>query len=78
MQRMAAQRERLRQQDRKKRIDHDAADELAAELADRPDRFSDDGLHPSEPSQRRLAKIIAGALAPRLAAKALPAPGMDD
>jgi hypothetical protein len=28
--------------------------------------FSDDGLHPSEPSQRRLAKIIAGALTPSL------------
>jgi lysophospholipase L1-like esterase len=29
--------------------------------------FSDDGLHPSESSQRRLAKLIAGELAPRLA-----------
>ena len=29
--------------------------------------FSDDGLHPSETSQRRLAKIIAAALTPRLA-----------
>ena len=32
----------------------------------RPDMFADDGLHPSEPSQRRLAKIIAGAITPRL------------
>ena len=32
-----------------------------------PDMFSSDGLHPSETSQRRLAKIIAGALTPRLA-----------
>jgi lysophospholipase L1-like esterase len=31
--------------------------------------FSDDGLHPSEPSQRRLAKIIAGALTPHVAAR---------
>ena len=33
----------------------------------RPDMFSADGLHPSETSQRRLAKVIAGALTPRLA-----------
>jgi lysophospholipase L1-like esterase len=33
----------------------------------RPDMFSEDGLHPSEPSQRRLAKIIAGTLVPRMA-----------
>jgi lysophospholipase L1-like esterase len=39
----------------------------------RPDMFSDDGLHPSENSQRRLAKIIAGALAPHVAARASPA-----
>ena len=32
----------------------------------RPEMFSDDGLHPSEGSQRRLAKIIAAALAPKL------------
>ena len=32
----------------------------------RPGMFSDDGLHPSEPSQRRLAKIIAGTLVPRV------------
>jgi lysophospholipase L1-like esterase len=36
----------------------------------RPDMFADDGLHPSEPSQRRLAKIIAGALTPHLASAA--------
>jgi len=33
----------------------------------RLDMFSSDGLHPSETSQRRLAKIIAGALTPRIA-----------
>jgi lysophospholipase L1-like esterase len=33
----------------------------------RPDMFSEDGLHPSEPSQRRLAKIIAGTLVPKVA-----------
>ena len=33
----------------------------------RLDMFSNDGLHPSETSQRRLAKIIAGAMTPRLA-----------
>jgi hypothetical protein len=31
--------------------------------------FSNDGLHPSETSQRRLAKIIAGALTPPLAGR---------
>jgi lysophospholipase L1-like esterase len=36
----------------------------------RADMFADDGLHPSEPSQRRLAKIIAGALTPHLASAA--------
>jgi lysophospholipase L1-like esterase len=35
--------------------------------------FSDDGLHPSESSQRRLAKVIAGELAPRLGAAVFPA-----
>jgi lysophospholipase L1-like esterase len=29
--------------------------------------FSSDGLHPSETSQRRLAKIIAAAMTPRIA-----------
>ena len=33
----------------------------------RLDMFSSDGLHPSETSQRRLAKIIAGAMTPRIA-----------
>ena len=37
----------------------------------RPDMFADDGLHPSEASQRRLAKMIADRLAPGLA----PTPG---
>ena len=37
----------------------------------RPEMFADDGLHPSEPSQRRLAKIIAGAITPRLSGAAL-------
>ena len=36
-------------------------------VSPRPEMFADDGLHPSEPSQRRLAKIIAGAFAPHLA-----------
>jgi lysophospholipase L1-like esterase len=36
--------------------------------------FSNDGLHPSETSQRRLAKIIAGALTPLLAARGLAKP----
>lgn len=39
----------------------------------RPDMFSSDGLHPSESSQRRLAKVIAGELTPRLARPAQPA-----
>ena len=33
----------------------------------RVDMFSSDGMHPSETSQRRLAKIIAGAMTPRIA-----------
>jgi len=33
----------------------------------RLDMFSNDGLHPSETSQRRLAKIIAGEMTPRIA-----------
>ena len=32
----------------------------------RPDMFADDGLHPSEPSQRKLAKMIANRLTPLL------------
>jgi hypothetical protein len=36
--------------------------------------FSDDGLHPSETSQRRLAKIIAGVLTPPLACTLQPPP----
>jgi lysophospholipase L1-like esterase len=35
--------------------------------------FSDDGLHPSETSQRRLAKIITRALAPHVTAHLSPA-----
>ena len=50
----------------------EAGDDAGSCLADRReclrDMFSDDGLHPSEPSQRRLAKIIAGALTPSLSA----------
>jgi len=34
----------------------------------RPDMFADDGLHPSEISQRKLAKVIAAVLTPRIAA----------
>jgi len=37
----------------------------------RADMFADDGLHPSETSQRRLAKIIAGALTPRVSGAAI-------
>src|SRR6476619_2257089 len=33
----------------------------------RADMFANDGLHPSETSQRRLAKLIAGELTPRIA-----------
>lgn len=33
----------------------------------RPDMFTDDGLHPSEASQRRLAKMIANRLTPGVA-----------
>lgn len=40
---------------------------IPVHFSPRPDMFSSDGLHPSESSQRRLAKIIAGALTPRLA-----------
>ena len=40
---------------------------IPVRFSPRLDMFSNDGLHPSETSQRRLAKIIAGALAPRLA-----------
>ena len=40
----------------------------------RPDMFSSDGLHPSETSQRRLAKIIAGALTPLLAGRGVAKP----
>lgn len=42
---------------------------IPVHFSPRPDMFSDDGLHPSETSQRRLAKIIAGALTPHLAAR---------
>ena len=40
---------------------------IPVRFSPRPGMFADDGLHPSEPSQRRLAKIIAAALAPQLA-----------
>jgi lysophospholipase L1-like esterase len=39
----------------------------------RADMFSDDGLHPSETSQRRLAKIITRALTPHVTAHLSPA-----
>jgi len=51
---------------------------IPVHFSPRPEMFSDDGLHPSETSQRRLAKIIAGALTPHLGARASPASGMDD
>lgn len=38
---------------------------IPVRFSPRPNMFSGDGLHPSETSQRRLAKIIAGALTPR-------------
>ncbi|HSU44004.1 MAG TPA: SGNH/GDSL hydrolase family protein [Casimicrobiaceae bacterium] len=37
---------------------------IPVRFSPRPDMFAGDGLHPSETSQRRLAKIIAGALTP--------------
>jgi lysophospholipase L1-like esterase len=40
---------------------------IPVRFAPRLDMFSDDGLHPSETSQRKLAKIIAGVLTTRLA-----------
>ena len=40
---------------------------IPVHFSPRLEMFSTDGLHPSETSQRRLAKIIAGALTPRLA-----------
>jgi lysophospholipase L1-like esterase len=33
----------------------------------RAEMFADDGLHPSETSQRRLAKLIAAEMTPRIA-----------
>jgi lysophospholipase L1-like esterase len=39
---------------------------IPVRFSPRPDMFADDGLHPSETSQRRLAKIIAGVMTPRL------------
>jgi len=41
----------------------------------RPEMFSDDGLHPSETSQRKLAKVIAAVMTPRLARNPAPADG---
>ena len=39
---------------------------IPVRFSPRLDMFSNDGLHPSEASQRRLAKVIAGALTPSL------------
>lgn len=51
---------------------------IPVRFSPRLDMFSNDGLHPSETSQRRLAKLIAGALTPRLAgAQPGIAPGSD-
>lgn len=44
---------------------------IPMQFSPREDMFSDDGLHPSETSQRRLAKVIAGVLTPRLAGAAI-------
>jgi lysophospholipase L1-like esterase len=44
---------------------------IPVHFSPRPDMFATDGLHPSETSQRRLAKMIAGALTPHLAAPAV-------
>jgi lysophospholipase L1-like esterase len=40
---------------------------IPVRFSPRPDMFADDGLHPSEASQRRLAKMIADRLAPSVA-----------
>ena len=40
---------------------------IPVRAAPRPHLFADDGLHPTEPGQRRLAKIIADALTPHVA-----------
>ncbi len=39
---------------------------IPVRFSTRAEMFADDGLHPSETSQRRLAKIIAGVMTPRL------------
>jgi len=39
---------------------------IPVRFSPRPEMFTDDGLHPSETSQRRLAKIIAGVMTPQL------------
>lgn len=39
---------------------------IPVRFSPRAEMFADDGLHPSETSQRRLAKIIAGVMTPRL------------
>jgi len=71
---------------RVRRFDAAARDALArvpnvmhipVHFSPRPDMFSNDGLHPSETSQRRLAKIIAGALTPLLVARGLAKPQSD-
>ena len=43
---------------------------IPVRVAPRPHLFSEDGLHPAEPGQRRLAKIIADALTPHVARSA--------
>jgi lysophospholipase L1-like esterase len=40
---------------------------IPVQFSARPDMFSQDGLHPTEASQRRLAKIIAGTLVAKVA-----------
>ena len=39
---------------------------IPVRFSPRPEMFTVDGLHPSETSQRRLAKIVAGVMTPRL------------
>jgi lysophospholipase L1-like esterase len=39
---------------------------IPVSFSPKAEMFSDDGLHPSETSQRRLAKIVAGVMTPRL------------
>ena len=46
---------------------------IPVRVSPRPDMFADDGLHPTETAQRRLAKIIADAMTPHVARKRHPA-----